>query len=88
MKLLNLHPYCFLLLPDTILQAILDTIEEETCSPKYAVLFLWASLANAVPITFWTLVFILSHKTIHDQLLKQLKEAFDEGTHDEGGGMT
>ena len=44
---------------DTLLQAIVASVEG-VCAPNFATLLLWASLANAVPITFWTLAFVLS----------------------------
>lgn len=55
---------------------MIDTIQEKKCSSKYAVLFLWASLANAVPITFWTLAYILCNEDVHKQLMKEMKDAF------------
>lgn len=56
----------------TLLQVILDTVEMETHehSSNYGLLMLWASLANATPIAFWTLGFILSHPDIHKSILE------------------
>ncbi|EHB10898.1 24-hydroxycholesterol 7-alpha-hydroxylase [Heterocephalus glaber] len=56
----------------TLMQAVLDVVEGEADrhSASYALLMLWASLSNAVPITFWTLVFILSHGDIHKTIVE------------------
>ena len=48
---------------ETLLQAMVDSLEGD-CAPNYATLLLWAALANAVPITFWTLAFVLSDQAI------------------------
>jgi len=58
---------------DTLLQAMVDSLEGD-CAPSYATLLLWASLANAVPITFWTLAFILCDQVI----LKDVQREVDE----------
>ncbi|XP_025078738.1 24-hydroxycholesterol 7-alpha-hydroxylase-like isoform X1 [Pomacea canaliculata] len=46
---------------NTVLQSLLAVVDAEH-SPNYSLLLLWASLANAVPITFWTLAFMLAHE--------------------------
>jgi len=58
---------------DTLLQALVDSLEGD-CAPNYATLMLWALLANAVPITFWTLAFVLSDQSIK----KAAQEEVDE----------
>lgn len=63
----------------TIMQDILDLLEMETneqMSPNYGLLLLWASLSNAVPVTFWTLAFILSHPNIHRTILEGISSVF------------
>ena len=56
---------------DTLLQAVVDSLEGD-CGPSYATMLLWASLANAVPITFWTLTFILSDQVIMKDVQKEV----------------
>ena len=58
---------------DTLLQAIVDLLEGD-CAPNFATLLLWASLANAVPITFWTLAFVLSNQPIKKDVQKEVDE--------------
>ena len=58
---------------DTLLQAIVDSLEGD-CAPNFAILLLWASLANAVPITFWTLAFVLSDQAIKKDVQKEVDE--------------
>ncbi|ERE89288.1 24-hydroxycholesterol 7-alpha-hydroxylase isoform X2 [Cricetulus griseus] len=62
----------------TLLQAVLDIVELETFqhSPNYVLLLLWASLANASPIAFWTLAFVLSHPDIHKTVLEGISSVF------------
>uniref|UniRef100_A0A8C6RU47 24-hydroxycholesterol 7-alpha-hydroxylase n=1 Tax=Nannospalax galili TaxID=1026970 RepID=A0A8C6RU47_NANGA len=62
----------------TLIQAVLDIVEMETHehSPNYGLAMLWASLANAAPITFWTLAFILSHPDIHKTILERISSVF------------
>ncbi|XP_060077159.1 24-hydroxycholesterol 7-alpha-hydroxylase-like [Ylistrum balloti] len=56
---------------ETILQTLLNLVDDKH-APNYALLFLWASLANAVPITFWCLVFILSDQKVWSELKKEI----------------
>lgn len=58
---------------DTLLQSVVNSLEE-SCAPKYATLLLWASLANAVPVTFWTLAFVLSDQAIKKDVIKEADE--------------
>lgn len=62
----------------TVLQAVLERVEMEThqYSPNYGLLFLWAALANATPITFWTLGYILSHPDLHRTILESISSVF------------
>ncbi|BFZ25087.1 hypothetical protein BsWGS_28125 [Bradybaena similaris] len=43
-----------------LVQVLLSVVDKEF-APNWSLLLLWASLANAIPITFWTLAFIYSH---------------------------
>ena len=56
---------------DTLLQAMVESLEGD-CATNYATLLLWASLANAVPITFWTLAFVLSDQGIKKDLQQEV----------------
>lgn len=63
----------------SVLQSLIATVDPEN-APNYALLLMWASLANAIPITFWTVAYILSSETILaeiklevDQVLGQKK---------------
>lgn len=67
---------------DTLFQAMVDSLEGD-CAPNYATLLLWASLANAVPITFWTLAFVLSDQVIKKDVQKEVDEVL--GPHIAGG---
>nr|AAH37663.1 Cyp39a1 protein [Mus musculus] len=62
----------------TLLQAILEVVETETrqYSPNYGLVVLWAALANAPPIAFWTLGYILSHPDIHRTVLESISSVF------------
>ncbi|KAL3882259.1 hypothetical protein ACJMK2_028621 [Sinanodonta woodiana] len=59
----------------TLLQTILQTVDAEN-SPNFGLLILWASLANAIPITFWTLGFILENQEIYNRLKKDIRTKF------------
>ncbi|XP_003387846.1 PREDICTED: 24-hydroxycholesterol 7-alpha-hydroxylase-like isoform X1 [Amphimedon queenslandica] len=43
-------------------------------APGYSLMVLWASQANAIPISFWTLSFILSHPNVYKKIKEELKE--------------
>lgn len=58
---------------DTLLQAMVDLLDGD-CAPNYATVLFWASLANAVPITFWTLAFVLSDQSIKEAVQKEVDE--------------
>lgn len=63
----------------TVIQTVFDTIKvatNEKICPNYGLLLLWASLANAVPVAFWTLVFVLSHPNIHKSIMEGISSVF------------
>ncbi|KAM5262900.1 24-hydroxycholesterol 7-alpha-hydroxylase [Ctenodactylus gundi] len=62
----------------TVMQAVLDVVEAETDgqSTRFGLLLLWASLTNAVPITFWTLAFVLSHPDIYRTIMEGIASVF------------
>nr|XP_022293629.1 24-hydroxycholesterol 7-alpha-hydroxylase-like [Crassostrea virginica] len=55
----------------TVLQTLIS-ITDSPHAPNYALLLLWASLANAVPLTFWALGLILSNKAVLQRLQSQI----------------
>ncbi|EDM18706.1 cytochrome P450, family 39, subfamily a, polypeptide 1 (predicted), isoform CRA_b [Rattus norvegicus] len=63
---------------ETLLQAVLGMVETETRlhSPNYGLVMLWASLANAAPIAFWTLAYILSHPDLHRTIVESISSVF------------
>ncbi|XP_034376990.1 24-hydroxycholesterol 7-alpha-hydroxylase isoform X2 [Arvicanthis niloticus] len=62
----------------TLFQAMLEIVEMKTrqYSPNYGLLILWAALANATPIAFWTLAYILSHPDVHRTILESISSVF------------
>ncbi|KAK2181469.1 hypothetical protein NP493_388g01005 [Ridgeia piscesae] len=60
-------------LDETLLHAIIKTVDRPH-APNYALLMVWAALANAIPITFWVLVFIYSDQTILAELMEELEQ--------------
>ncbi|XP_029801293.1 24-hydroxycholesterol 7-alpha-hydroxylase [Suricata suricatta] len=64
---------------NTLIQTVLDIIEMEGYeerSPNYGLLLLWASLSNVVPVTFWTLGFVLSHPSVHRTIVEDISSVF------------
>ncbi|XP_077018094.1 24-hydroxycholesterol 7-alpha-hydroxylase isoform X2 [Tamandua tetradactyla] len=62
-----------------LMQVLLDIIEMESNEqngPNYGLLLLWASLANAVPVAFWTLAFVLSHPNVHETIMEGITSVF------------
>ncbi|KAI1897571.1 hypothetical protein AGOR_G00084640 [Albula goreensis] len=57
----------------TLLQHLVTTITDKFL-PNYGLLMLWASLANAIPIAFWALAFILSNPSVHRKAVEQITE--------------
>ncbi|XP_007901477.1 24-hydroxycholesterol 7-alpha-hydroxylase isoform X1 [Callorhinchus milii] len=60
----------------TLLQHLLDIVDGKF-GPNYVLLMLWASQANALPITFWSLAFIISDPSIYKTVMKELCSVFD-----------
>ncbi|CAM4639511.1 24-hydroxycholesterol 7-alpha-hydroxylase isoform X3 [Lepidochelys kempii] len=60
----------------TLLQHLLDNLHGKHLAPNYALLLLWASQANAMPVAFWTLAFILSHPSIYKNIMEDLVSVF------------
>ncbi|KAJ8270653.1 hypothetical protein GJAV_G00117640 [Gymnothorax javanicus] len=60
----------------TLLQHLVTTITDKFL-PNYGLLMLWASLANAIPITFWALAFILSNPSVYRTAMGQITAVLD-----------
>ncbi|KAA0708387.1 24-hydroxycholesterol 7-alpha-hydroxylase [Triplophysa tibetana] len=58
----------------TLLQHLATSISDKLL-PNYGVLMLWASLANAIPITFWAVAFILSNPGVYKIAMDQIRDA-------------
>ncbi|XP_067401025.1 24-hydroxycholesterol 7-alpha-hydroxylase-like isoform X2 [Emydura macquarii macquarii] len=56
----------------TLLQHLLDNLNGKHLAPNYALLLLWASQANALPVAFWTVAFILSHPSIYKNIMEDI----------------
>ncbi|XP_054678524.1 24-hydroxycholesterol 7-alpha-hydroxylase isoform X1 [Grus americana] len=66
----------------TLLQHLLDNLQGKHLAPNYGLLMLWASQANAVPVAFWTLVFILSYPSIYKKIMEDLASVFGKAGRD------
>lgn len=63
----------------TVVQAMMNIIEmekNEQNQPNYGLLLLWAALSNAVPVTFWTIAFVLSHPNIYRTIMEDISSVF------------
>nr|XP_060641322.1 24-hydroxycholesterol 7-alpha-hydroxylase [Anolis sagrei ordinatus] len=60
----------------TTYQELLDTLQGKDFSANYGLLLLWASQANAVPVAFWTLAFILSCPPFYKNVMKELESVY------------
>ncbi|XP_044301152.1 24-hydroxycholesterol 7-alpha-hydroxylase [Varanus komodoensis] len=60
----------------TLFQNVLETLHGKQFSANYGLLLLWASQANAIPISFWTLAFILSQPSIFKNVMKELESVY------------
>uniref|UniRef100_A0AAY4C069 24-hydroxycholesterol 7-alpha-hydroxylase n=1 Tax=Denticeps clupeoides TaxID=299321 RepID=A0AAY4C069_9TELE len=63
---------CFI--SQTLLQHLVTTITDKFL-PNYGLLMLWASLANAIPITFWTIAFMMSNPITYRTAMEQIDAA-------------
>ncbi|XP_074093206.1 24-hydroxycholesterol 7-alpha-hydroxylase [Macrotis lagotis] len=65
----------------TLLQLIINSLRQrksEHMAPNYSVLLLWAALSNAVPVAYWTVVFILYHPSIYKNIMEGISSVFGE----------
>ncbi|XP_031460793.1 24-hydroxycholesterol 7-alpha-hydroxylase isoform X1 [Phasianus colchicus] len=67
----------------TLLQHLMDNLQGKHLAPNYGLLMLWASQANAVPIAFWTLAFILSYPAVYKKVMEDLTSVFGNAGKDE-----
>ncbi|XP_063771292.1 24-hydroxycholesterol 7-alpha-hydroxylase [Pseudophryne corroboree] len=63
----------------TLLHHLLDTLSGNS-TYNNSLLLLWASQANANPIAFWALAFIISEPDVYKEAMKEIKSVF--GTAD------
>jgi 24-hydroxycholesterol 7alpha-hydroxylase len=61
----------------SLLQCVYEAVDEAN-APNYALLLLWATQANAIPATFWTIVFALSHAPVYQRLVDEVLAVFPE----------
>ncbi|KAG9494667.1 24-hydroxycholesterol 7-alpha-hydroxylase isoform X2 [Eleutherodactylus coqui] len=61
----------------TLLHHLLDTLNGNS-TYNNSMLLLWASQANANPITFWTLAFIISEPELYRQAVNEITSVFGE----------
>ncbi|XP_037989106.1 24-hydroxycholesterol 7-alpha-hydroxylase isoform X3 [Motacilla alba alba] len=66
----------------TLLQHLLDNLQGKHLAPNYGLLMLWAAQANAVPVAFWTLAFILSNPAIYKKVMEDLASVFGKAGKD------
>ncbi|KAK3098273.1 hypothetical protein FSP39_017797 [Pinctada imbricata] len=59
---------------ETLLETLVGLVDKQH-APNYGLLLLWASLANAIPITFWTLSFIHSDQGVLNKLRSDIDNA-------------
>lgn len=61
----------------SVLQSVIATVDSKSAA-NYALLLMWASLANAIPITFWTVAYILSNETIVAEIKLEVDQALGQ----------
>ncbi|XP_059166238.1 24-hydroxycholesterol 7-alpha-hydroxylase-like [Physella acuta] len=60
-----------------LLQSLLSVVDKEH-APNWSLLLLWASLANAIPITFWTLANIYSHPQVKSKVQDEVDRSIND----------
>uniref|UniRef100_A0A6J0UDA3 Lanosterol 14-alpha demethylase n=1 Tax=Pogona vitticeps TaxID=103695 RepID=A0A6J0UDA3_9SAUR len=66
----------------TVYQYLLDTLHGRQFGAHYGVLLLWASQANAIPVAFWTLAFIVSDASVYKNIMKELETVYGKTDKD------
>jgi 24-hydroxycholesterol 7alpha-hydroxylase len=59
--------------PQSVFEHIISSVDGDNAA-GYALMMLWASQANAIPIAFWTLSFVLSHPKVLEKIKDELKD--------------
>ncbi|XP_062974589.1 24-hydroxycholesterol 7-alpha-hydroxylase isoform X2 [Elgaria multicarinata webbii] len=62
----------------TLFQHVLEILQGKDFSAHYGLMLLWASQANAIPVSFWTLGFILSHPSVYKNVRKELESVYSK----------
>ncbi|XP_050391627.2 24-hydroxycholesterol 7-alpha-hydroxylase [Patella vulgata] len=62
------------LCPDdkTLLHNLLECVDIEN-APNYSVLLLWATLANSIPMVFWTIAFIVTQESVYKKVCEEIE---------------
>ncbi|KAM4694722.1 24-hydroxycholesterol 7-alpha-hydroxylase isoform 2-T2 [Discoglossus pictus] len=61
----------------TLLQHLLDVLKGNS-TYNNSMLLLWASQANANPVTFWALAFIISHPEVYKNVMDEITSVFGD----------
>ncbi|ESP03136.1 hypothetical protein LOTGIDRAFT_137877 [Lottia gigantea] len=61
----------------TLLHNVLECVDKEN-SPNYSVLLLWATLANSIPMIFWTMAFIVTRQSVYEKVCNEIEEKLPE----------
>ncbi|XP_013085318.2 24-hydroxycholesterol 7-alpha-hydroxylase-like isoform X2 [Biomphalaria glabrata] len=61
----------------SLLQTLIAVIDDDF-SPNWSMMMLWASLANAIPITFWTLCMIYQHQRVLEKVQSEVRQVLKE----------
>uniref|UniRef100_A0A4X2K8P6 Cytochrome P450 family 39 subfamily A member 1 n=1 Tax=Vombatus ursinus TaxID=29139 RepID=A0A4X2K8P6_VOMUR len=69
----------------TLVQLITNTLRhgaKQNKAPNYAVLLLWASLSNVIPVVYWTVVYVLYNPSVYENIMEGISSVFGEaGKH-------
>ncbi|XP_064397824.1 24-hydroxycholesterol 7-alpha-hydroxylase-like [Halichondria panicea] len=63
----------------TVLEHLLRMVDPPSAH-NYALLLLWASQANAIPMVFWTMAYILADPEVYKSVRKEMDEALPQHT--------
>ncbi|XP_077977069.1 24-hydroxycholesterol 7-alpha-hydroxylase-like [Glandiceps talaboti] len=61
----------------TLLESLMAIVDREVAA-NFSLLLLWASQANAIPITYWTLALVLSDKKVLQSLRDEIKSVIGD----------
>ncbi|XP_033113228.1 24-hydroxycholesterol 7-alpha-hydroxylase-like [Anneissia japonica] len=61
----------------SLVQQLMDIVDAKS-APNFALLLLWASQANAIPISFWVLAFLHTYPEELSKVSKELNDAFGD----------